>query len=155
MHRIMNAARKVIIIPSWEYHYRVRPDSITRKYNAKNLIDCADAHLDRYYFIKEQVMGLFDEKQEEILGFVANGFSKVWRWWYGCSAEEKRQYNGRIKELHQFTRENIPLFGYRSWPISMRLSALFMHSNSSLSFAVLYALNQVFRKLWPKKANVV
>lgn len=155
MHKIISEAGSVADIADLKYHYRIRPESITKTYTAKNLMDYADAHLDRYFFFKEEMNNLFLEKHEEILGFVTNGISKVWRWWYGCSSEEKIQYSGRIKELHQFTRENIPLFGYRSWPGSLRISAFFMHSNSNLSFAVLYALNQVFRKLWPEKANVV
>ena len=155
MHRIMSVARKVADISCPKYHYRIRPESITKTYTAKNLIDYVDAHFARYSFFEDEHSELFSEKQEKLLEFVADGISKVWRWWYGCSSEEKIQYSGRIKELHQFTRENIPLFGYRSWPGSLRISALFMHSNSNLSFAVLYALNQVFRKLWPEKANDV
>lgn len=155
LHKIVDRAKAVATIQGVKYHYRVRPESITKTYTVKNLMDYVDAHLDRYYFFKEEVTDLFDEKQELLLGFTVNGISKVWRWWYGCNAEDKRKYNNRIKELLSFTKDNIPLFGYPSWPTTLRLSALFMHSSSNLSFAVLYALNQLYRKLWPDKANVV
>ena len=155
MHRIVDRAKAIAVESSVLYHYRIRPESITKTFTAKNLLDYADSKFSRYNFFRDERPELFEEKKVELLLLTTNGISKVWRWWYGCSAEEKRQYSGRIKEMHQFTRENIPLFGYRSWPISMRLSAIFMHSSSNLSFAVLYVLNQIFRKLWPDKANVV
>ena len=46
-----------------------------------------------------------------------------------------------------FTRENIPFFGFRSWPLYLRLSSVFMHYDSRVSFAALYAINQVYRKV--------
>ena len=155
MHRIVDRAKAIAVESSVLYHYRIRPESITKTFTAKNLLDYADSRLSRYNFFRDERPELFEEKKVELLLLTTNGISKVWRWWYGCSAEEKRQYSGRIKELHQLTRENIPLFGYRSWPIFMRISALFMHSSSEISFAILYTLNQIFRKLWPGKANVV
>lgn len=107
----------------------------------------------RYKFFKDKKTDQFTD--EENLMIAVKGISKAWHWWYGCNAEEKREFSDRIKELLIFTKDNIPIFGYRPWPISMRISALFMHSSSNLLFAVLYALNQIFRIVCPDKANVV
>lgn len=153
MHRVAAGARAVAVIPDALYHYRVRADSITKTYTAGNLMDYADAALDRYCFFRDEHPELYEEKREELLLFATVGISKVWRWWYSCNAEEKRAYNGRIRELLNFTKENIPISGFSSWPGAMRVSALFMHSGSRLAFAGLYGLNQAFRKLWPEKTN--
>ena len=155
MHRIVDRASLVAVEPSVLYHYRIRSESITKTYTAKNLMDYADARLSRYNYFLDERPDLFAEKKEELLLLATNGISKVWRWWHGCKAEEKEQYNQKISSLRSFTKENIPLFGFRSWPFPMRLSAVFMHSQSAASFAVLYYLNQLFRRLWPEKGNVV
>lgn len=155
MYRIVDNAKSVAMISEVLYHYRIRSGSITKTYTAKNLIDYSDSKLSRYVFFKNRYPVLYEEKKEKLLLSAGYGISKVWRWWYGCKAEEKWEYKNKIKELQSFTKNNIPLFGYSSWPITLRLSALFMHSSSYFSFAIMYALNQVFRKLWPKKANVV
>lgn len=147
MHRIVDNAKSVAIMSETLYHYRIRPGSITKTYTAKNLMDCADARLGRYYYFKNEYPKLYEEKKEKLLLLAVNGISKVWRWWYGCKDEEKQEYNNRIKELLAFTKDNVPIFGYCTWPNSMRLSALFMHSSSNPSFAILYALNQIYRKL--------
>jgi len=155
LHRIVDEAKSIAVISKALYHYRIRLGSIMKTYTVQNLMDYADARLARFFFFKNEYPVLYQEKKEKLLLFAGYGISKVWRWWYGCSAEEKQEYNNKIKELLSFTKENIPLFGYSSWPITLRLSALFMHSSSNFSFAIIYALNQVFRKLWPKKSNVV
>ncbi len=154
MHRILNAARKVSDIACPKYHYRIRPESITKTYTANNLMDYADAHFARYTYFRDEFNEVFSERHEKLLEFVADGISKVWRWWYGCNADEKKIYAEKINSLSQFSRDHFPLFGYPSWPKYLRISAPFMRSSSGMSFAVLYALNQPYRKLWPEKANV-
>ena len=153
MHRIVAEARSVDAVEKPLYHYRMRPDSISQTYTARNLLDYADAYLTRYEFYRE--MRLSTEQPEEVAMIAAKGISKVWRWWYGCPDEEKKIYRDRVEALEQFSRDHVPLFGYPSWQKHLRLSAPFMRSSSVMSFAVLYALNQLYRKLWPEKANVM
>ena len=155
MHRIMYEAGRVAVIPELGYHYRVRADSITSNYSAKNLIDHADAYLNSYAYLNTCCNKMLAGREKEILSVSARGISIVWRWWHQCNNEEKTEFIERIGELHRFTRANFPLFGYRSWPGYLRLSTAFMHSKSRVSFAVLYILNQGFRKLWPRKCAVI
>lgn len=155
MHRIMYEAGRVAVIPNLGYHYRIRLESITRNYSARNLIDHADAYLNSYVYLSGLQKQSFPINQHDLLSLPARGISIVWRWWYQCSIEEKAEYEDRIGELLDFTREYLPLFGFSSWPNYLRLSSLFMHSDSGVSFAVLYTFNQLFRRLWPRKGNVV
>lgn len=155
MHRIMYEAGRVAVIPNVGYHYRLRIESITRDYSAKNLIDHADAYLNSYFFLNNCQEELISAKRQEILRLPAKGISIVWRWWYGCSEGEKKAYKGKIEDFLEFTREHFPLFGYGSWPGYLRLSTVFMHSGSVISFAILYGLNQLFRRLWPEKGNIL
>ena len=155
IHKLLYSAGRVAVLSTPEYHYRVRPESITKTYSASNLIDFADAYLCRYYFFQVEAKELFSENREELLCFAAKGISKVWRWWNGCYREDQQMYESKIRELEQFSRENFPLLGYSSWPRYLRLITPFMHSKSSASFAVLFGLNRVFRKIRPKQGNVV
>ena len=145
MHRILNEAQIVAVIPDPEYHYRQRTDSITKIHSAKNLVAYADAYMDRYSFLKAKQPSVFSEKNDEIIYATAVGISRLWRWWYGCLKNEKREYGNQIIELVNFSRTNYPLFGYHTWPTYLRVSAVFMRSKSVASFALLYWLNSVFR----------
>lgn len=153
MHKIVKRAWRIATIRERKYHYRVRPDSITKTYTAENILDYADAYISRYRFFENEKSVQYAD--DEIQKIAATGISKVWRWWYGCSAEKKQGYKDKIEELKDFSREHFPLFGYGSWPVSLRVSTLFMHNRSTLSFLVLYGLNQLFRKLRPENANIV
>ena len=153
MHRIIAGARSVAVVEKLLYHYRMRYDSISQSYTAKNLLDYADAYLTRYEYYRDKKLST--EQPEEVAMIAARGISKVWRWWYGCTAEEKRIYAEKIDAIAQFSRENFPVLGYPTWPKYLRFSVPFMRSSNGASFAVLYALNQLYRKLWPEKGNVV
>lgn len=153
MHRVLNNAGRIATIGERKYHYRTHSGSITKTNTAENILDFADAQLVRYRFFKDEKKGQFSD--DEIKKIAAKGISKVWRWWYGCDANKKRKYRDKIVYLKNFSREQFPLFGYRSWPVSLRISTLFMHSSSMISFAVLYGLNQTFRKVWPEKSNTI
>ena len=146
MHKFLNAAQVVATVPDSKYHYRQRTDSITKTHTAKNLIAYTDAYIGRYNFLKAEQPGLFLEKSEEIILSTAVGVSRLWRWWHGCTQDEKRKFDNQINELVTFSRTHYPLFGCSSWPGYLRISAFFMHSKNSASFAVMYWLNQLFRQ---------
>ena len=154
LHEILFKAKKVVIVSTLEYHYRVRCESITKTYTAANMIDFADAFLRRYEFYRDEVKDLFSENKALMLKNATRGIAKVWRWWYGCSTDEKKMNKDRLKKYERFTRDNLPLFGLCTWPSYFRVITFFMHYSSSISFAMLYGLNRFFRKVWPKSENV-
>ena len=155
MHQIVGKSNRTVLVQQPLYHYRQRPESITKEYSAKNLIDYADAHLSRYFWFREHEKELFAEKQDELLRFVARGISKVWRWWFGCSKTEKKNNMGKIEELKCISRDYLPLSKSHGWPLFLQISLPFMYSSSYISFLVLYYANGLFRKLFPHKSNTL
>ncbi|MBQ1356249.1 MAG: glycosyltransferase [Solobacterium sp.] len=155
MHKILFNADRTVAVSAAQYHYRKREDSIIKTNSARNLIDFADAHLARYAFFTDEHPEYSDKVMNQtVLRGCATGLSKVWRWWYGCSRAERIQYRVKIESLKTFSQEHFPLFGERAWPAVIRLSSLFMHSNTTMSFFLLYSLNQLFRILFPDKSNI-
>lgn len=147
MHLFLDQAERVVVVDALKYHYRLREGSITKTYSAENLVAYADAYLRQYSFIKNKYAALFTDAQDELLLLPAKGISRLWRWWYGCDRNERKSHAARVKEYCDFTRKRIPFFGFRSWPKLLRVSTIFMYSRSISSFAVMYWLNQVYRKL--------
>jgi glycosyltransferase involved in cell wall biosynthesis len=146
MHLILNQAKSVAVLDATKYHYRIRNESITKTYTASNLVAYADAYLLQYRFLLNECSDLFAACREELLLLPARGISRVWRWWYGCDLEDKQRFENLLKEYVEFSRSNFPIFGYKTWPMYLRVSSVFMHSRLPVSFAVLYWINQVFRK---------
>ena len=86
-------------------------------------------------------------KHNEVIRTVAEGISRLWRWWYGCSTYDRQSFKMRIIELVEFCRTDLPLFGYYSWPAYLRITVFFSHNGSHFSFAVMYFINRLYRKL--------
>ncbi len=154
MHLLIDHAKTVVVIAEKKYHYRQRKDSIKHVYSASNLIDYADAFLDRYKFYKKNKRKMPTIKDDEQLLLTALGISRVWRWWYGCNKGDKKNYSKRIKALKHFTRVHFPLLGCSNWPFFLRCSSFFMHSDSTISFFLIYYMNQLFRIIKPESSNV-
>lgn len=146
-YRLFVNARKVSLISIPEYHYRIREGSITQTHSAKNLIEYAEAHISRYYCIKNNDPTLLDENKVMLLRYLSESLSRVWRWWYACSFQEKQVYEKRLKELEKFSKSYIPLFGYRPWPLSLRVSTLFIHNCGNISIAIMGKIDQMARML--------
>ncbi|MBP5311825.1 MAG: glycosyltransferase [Clostridia bacterium] len=150
---IVSKSGKVAVSDAPLYHYRQWAGSITKVRSADNLIDYADACLARHRFIMGSHPDLFERRQEGILRLAAEGVCKVWRWWFGCNKRDRQKHKERITELVRFTRKNVPLFGYRSWPKYLRFSTVFMYSRSGLSFALMYLITQAYRKFSGRDAD--
>ena len=146
MHLILNQANSVAVLDATKYHYRIRNESITKTYTASNLVAYAEAYLLQYRFLLNECSDLFAARQEELLLLPAKGVSRLWRWWYGCDSEDKQRFRNKLNEYVEFSRSNYPIFGYNTWPMYLRVSSVFMHSRIQVSFAILYWINQIFRK---------
>ena len=142
---VLSNSSSVVVLDTVKYHYRQRADSITNSHSGKNLFDYADAYLARLEYLKEQQPQVYAENREEILKSVVIAFFRVWRWWYGCTDEEKEQYADRLDEYARFSREQFPVFGMKSWPPCLRLSSIYIRSKGRIGLAFLYHLNQLFR----------
>lgn len=146
MHLILNQAKSVAVLDATKYHYRIRNESITKTYSALNLVAYAEAYLIQYRFLLNECSDSFAARQEELLLLPAKGISRLWRWWYGCDSEDKQRLKNQLYKYVKFARLNCPIFGYKTWPMYLRVSSVFMQSRSPVSFAVLYWINQVYRK---------
>lgn len=144
---VLSNSSAVAVLDAPKYHYRQRFDSITNSHSGKNLFDYADAYLARLKYLKEQFPQIFEENKEEILESVATSLFRVWRWWNGCTAEEKEQYADRLDEYERFSKENFSKFGMKSWSASLRLSTFFIRRKNRMGFAYLFFLNKIVRCL--------
>ena len=142
---VLNNSSAVTVLDTPKYHYRQRSDSSTNGHSGKNLFDYADAYLARLDYLKDQNSQVFEDNKDEIFKSIAISFFRVWRWWYGCTDEEKEQYTDRLDEYVRFSREQFPVFGLKTWPISLRLSTFFIRRKSRMGFAILYYFNQLFK----------
>lgn len=143
MHRIIEFCHRVATTQAFGYHYRQRINGICHTHTAKNLIDYTDAHLSRYYYLKDHNKALFTEKKKTLLKYIAEAMSRLLKWWDGCNTKEKQMYSDKLKEYKEFARKTVPLFGDTSWSPTARISMVFIRYLSPLYVSAYYRINRV------------
>ncbi len=146
IHHFLSHANVVDVIKKPVYHYFQREASTIHSYNAPFIMGYADAYLDRYYFLCRTYPDVFKKDDPKVSELAATGISRVWRWWFKCNRAEKKKYRNKIKKLKAFSVNNYSLFGYRSWPLQLRVTTFFMHSDNIVSFATVYFVNWIVKK---------
>lgn len=149
VYKFFLQAGKVVSIAKPLYHYRLRrKDAITETHTMANLYDYWLAHKSRYdYFLQD---GRFntDKKVINRLQYnCASAIAHMWRWCYENSAQEREQYASSFKEMQEFASSHFPCFGEKGWPLYLRLSIFLARFNNVFVFALLYYMNQVYRRV--------
>ena len=143
MHRIIKEVNNLTTISVMGYHYRQREGSISKSCGTKSLVDYADAHIRRYYFLKENNYSIFLDNQDTLLHFSAEAIFRVLKWWHGCCNDEKKLYSDKLKEFKDFAKVELPFLGERTWSTQLRVSTLVMRYPNEVSLYVIYKLNQL------------
>jgi len=154
MHRIMLLCNKVTCIPDIEYHYIMREGSITHTTNMKNLADFWNAYKDRRDYLNEITPGFLDERlRSKLEKDIAYAISRMWRWAFGNSANERIAYRNLLEEMSRYTRKELRHVNKNRWPLLLRASLIFARSTSTASLAMAYYANQTFIRLFPEKSG--
>ena len=149
-HKLALKAGKVAIISDKLYNYRIRMNSICHTYKANHLILYSNAITERCNYLSSYCT---EDMRDKLNNVYALGISKVWRWWHACSGAERKEFAEKIEELCSFSKSHFDLFGKGNWPFHLRLAVFFMHSKCGFSFASIYYINQMFRRVRIIKKN--
>ena len=133
---------KVAGVSNNSYHWIQRESGLSQSHDLKNLKDYWLAYKGRY----DDLNGIVSEEEKKILlKGCAYAIARAWVWYW--KSEKDPDF---VKELSNFTRNNYPLSGHKSWLSSLKISILLARFNSPLSFITAYAINQLYRFMKPK-----
>lgn len=149
VYKFFLQADKVVSIAKPLYHYRRgRKDSITETHTMEYLYDYWLAHKWRYeYFLHDDRFNTDEGIIEKLKWYCAVAISRTWRWCYANSASERQQYSSFFVEMQNFATSHFPCFGEKEWPLYLRLSIFMTRFNNAFVFALLYYLNQGYRRV--------
>lgn len=154
MHRIMLLCEKVTCVPDIEYHYVMREGSITHTANMKNLADFWNAYKERRDYLNERIPGFLDERlQSKLEKDVAYAISRMWRWAFSNSPDERISYQNLLEEMSRYVKKELRCVNKNRWPLLLRASLIFTRSTSTVSLAMAYFANQTLIRLFPEKSR--
>ena len=148
---LLENAETVAGISRGGYHYYMRKGSLDHTPSQKMLTDLWTANRDKYFHILDTVVPAADPKSgRELLSLqlknYANAILRNWAWRWKQQPADERQA-AAVREMRDFSRENIPLTGRRTWPLRLRMFVFLTRHDCPSAFFTVYCLNIVRRKL--------
>ena len=141
-YRVFASSALVCTISPPEYHYRWRDDGLAETRHLKNLEGCWISNIERYEFLKDR---LDEDSYRYLLRTCSEAVARTWENYYGCDRKEREVLLKVINEMEEFTKQNIPLFGYAQWGLITRMRTASIHFANPLSFGVSYVMNHIYK----------
>ena len=148
-YRLFALADTVCSANNFEYHYIRSKEGLSQTYDMRNLIGCWLSNKERYLSLNK-ILNL--DSNRLLLKYCAFAVTRTWAHYNSCDINDRIVYYEIIKEMHDFTRVNIPLFGYPEWDVSLRLGVLFPHFFSRFSFNMAGLTYLVYKKFRLKES---
>lgn len=143
-NKLIQKSKRLVFLPDCLIHYRNRNNSVSNIHSMKSLVDYWLAYRERF----ETLSTVSQEYYQITLAEAVSAISRMWRWYAGCSAEEKRQAKPWLDEMQRFVKEHgSSIFHNPAYSKHVRLTCLYARSQNPTCFRVLYLLNQIYRSV--------
>ena len=146
-YRVLAAVNCFRSLDICKYHYVFREGSITNSYTIRNLVDLWQAQIERYHYCIS--MRLY-KCIPTILRLCAKAVIKIWVNYCAFSSKECESNQEVIKEMNHFVKQHYPLFGYREWPLVLRIGIAFPHFINIFSFRMANLAYEAYKKIYCK-----
>ena len=143
-YQLVRQAARLVYLPDCLIHYRNRNNSLSNIHSMKSLVDYWLAYRDRF----ETLGSVSQEFYQLTLGEAVSAISRMWRWYAGCSAEEKRQAKPWLDEMQQFVEKHgSSIIHNPAFSKHVRLTCLYARIRNPICFKMMYSLNQLYRSV--------
>ncbi len=143
-YQLIKKSEKLVYLPDCLIHYRNRNNSLSNNHSMKSLIDYWLAYRERF-----EILSLLSPEYFQIsLAECISAISRMWRWYAGCSKEEKDLAEKWLDEMQQFAKKyysNIMNDSFYSKHI--KVTCIYVRYRSPICFSVLYLLTQIYRNV--------
>ena len=102
----------------------------------------------KLYLIHKEMARLNPELINVLLSYCAAAIVRTWRWYYPLSEKEKKTLHPFIKEMQYFSKQHIPVFGMKHWPIHLRLSIFLTRFDNTIVYALLNKICVLLYKMY-------
>ena len=141
-YKLIQKAYRLAYIPDCLIHYRNRESSLSNVHS-KSLIDYWIVYRERF----ENLGYLSDEYYRVTLSDSVAAVSRMWRWYAGCSKEEKRESKKRADEMQAFVTEHRgEILGDSHYSRYVKAACLYAKHQNAVLFRLLYLSNKLYRK---------
>lgn len=147
-YKLLQASSRLAYIPDCLIHYRNRENSLSNNHSMKNLVDYWLVFRERF----ENLRQISDEYHHAALSDCIGAVSRMWRWYAGCTREEKTAANIRLDEMQDFLKAyRAEILADSRYSVYTKATCQYAMSRSPILFRVLFMMNSLYRRLTMKR----
>ena len=140
-YKLLQKAEKLAYIPDCLIHYRNRENSLSNIHSMKSLVDYWRVYRERF----ENLGRLSDDYYRVTLSDCIGAVSRMWRWYAGCSREERQAAGQWLDEMQTFVKEHSREIKNGSYSRHIKATCLYAGNRSPALFSLLYFMNKLYR----------
>lgn len=141
-YRILQVAYRLEYIPDCLIHYRNRENSLSNVHSMKSLVDYWVVYYERYIVLGS----ISQDYYRKVLAECINAISRMWRWYAGCTEEEKQKKKALLNEMQHFVKDHRgEVLKNTYYSAHVKATCFYTLSKSSIVFEVLYIINLLYR----------
>ncbi len=142
-YELLRKSEKLAYIPDCLIHYRNRKNSLSNIHSMKSLVDYWVVYRERF-----ETLGSISEQYYKIsLSDCISAISRMWRWYAGCTKEERKGSKRVLIEMQRFikTHRN-EILGDSFYSRHVKATCHYASARDPLLFKALYFMNSLYRK---------
>ncbi len=140
-YRLLRKAALLSYTPSPLIHYRNRANSLSNIHSMKSLVDYWRVYRERF----STIGGISEQYYKAALSEAVGAVSRMWRWYAGCSKEEKEGARETLDEMQRFIAEHGSEVLSGPYSRHVKAACRFAKSRSRVVFRLLFTLNKLYR----------
>lgn len=140
-YRLLRESHRLAYIPDCLIHYRNRENSLSNIHSMNSLVDYWIVYSERF----ETLSPLSEEYYRAALSDAVGAVSRMWRWYAGCSKEEKIGAKKWLDEMQEFVKKHSGEIKKGSYSKHVKMTCLYARSQNPALFSLLYHLNGLYR----------
>lgn len=141
-YKLIQKSRRLAYIPDCLIHYRNRENSLSNIHSMKSLVDYWSVYRERF----DNLGQLSDEYYRVALSDSIRAVGRMWRWYNGCSKEEKRDAKKWLDEMQEFVKKHGMEIKDGPYSRHTKLICQYARCQNTFLFCFLYRMNMFYRR---------
>lgn len=140
-YKLIQKSRRLTYIPDCLIHYRNRQNSLSNIHSMKSLVDYWTVYRERF----DRLGKISDDYYRVTLSAAIRAVGRMWRWYDGCTGEEKRKSKRHLDEMRRFVEEHRREVLSGSYSRREKAICYYATHQNPLIFKFLYFMNALYR----------
>jgi len=140
-YKLLQKADKLVYTPDCLIHYRNREGSLSNVHSMKSLTDYWAVYRERFDILSP----ISDRYYKTTLSEAIGAISRMWRWYAGCSKNERRRAKLVLNEMQRFVEDHKGEITRSLYSKHVKATCYYARTQNPLIFKLLYLANNIYR----------